>query len=106
MDVAAAVVVGLPAMTIPAAGTKGNVTTVVPTMWKAVAPDVPECLKRMSATAGRVVPLHGTKEEREDITIIPAFPVKIPAAVTRNKDYMGKSKGLPAFRWAFVISDF
>lgn len=106
MDGAAAAVAVLPAMIILAAGTKGNVTTAARTMWRAAVPDAPECLRRMIATAGRAAPLPGTREEREDITIIPAFPVKIPAAVMRNKDYMGKSKGLPVFRWALVISVF
>lgn len=85
MDVDVAAAVELPAMTIPAVGTTGSVTTTVHATQRDVAPDVRECPKRMTVTADRAAPLPGTREEREDATIIPVFPVMILVAVMRIK---------------------
>lgn len=82
MDVAAAAEEA-PAMTTTVAGMTGDVIMTAPAEWKAVFPEVRGCLKRRNVTTDRAGLLPGTREEREDITIIPAFPAMSPAAAMR-----------------------
>lgn len=96
-----------PAMTMCAAGmTEIAAVTVPAEVRSAVLRDAREYPRGMNVTADRAVPLPGTREEREDATVIPAFPVMSPAAAIRNKDYMGECGGLPMLWQAFAIPDF
>lgn len=81
--VAAAVVEETPAMTTTVVGMTGGAIMTAPAEWKAMSPEARECLKRRNVTTDRAGLLPGTKEEREDITIIPAFPAMSPVAVIR-----------------------
>lgn len=84
--VAAAAVEEAPAMATIVVGMTGGAIMTVPAEWKAMSPEARECLKRRNVTADRAGLLPGTKEEREereDITIIPAFPEMSPVAVMR-----------------------
>lgn len=101
-----AAAVDAPAMAISAAKTAEIVRITAPAEVRNVAlRDARGCLRGMNTTTGRAVPLPGAREEREDITVIPAFPVMSPAVVIRNRDRV-KIKGLPVHRRAFAMSDF
>lgn len=84
--VAAAAVEEALAMATIVVGMTGGAIMTAPAEWKAMSPEARECLKRRTVTADRAGLLPGTKEEREereDITIIPAFPAMSPVAVMR-----------------------
>lgn len=91
MDVAAAA--EALAMTMAAAGMTEIAAETVPAEARSVVlRDVRECPRGKNMAAVRAVPLHGMREEREDTTIIPAFPVMSPAVVMRNRAYMSKMR--------------
>ena len=94
-------------MTMAVAGMTEIVAETVPAEARSVAlRDVREYPRGMNLAAVRAVPLHGMREEREDTTIIPAFPVMSPAVVMRNRAYMSKIECLPEYRQTLVVSEF
>ena len=95
------------AMTMSAAGMTETAAATAPAGAIAAAlRGARECPRGMNVTTGMVVPPHGTREEREDITVIPVFPVTSPVVVMRNSDDIAKHRGLSVFRRAFVIPGF
>lgn len=87
-------------MTMSAAGMTETAVTTVPVGARIAAlRDVRERLRGMNVTVGRAAPLPGTREEREGITAIPAFPATSPAVVMHSRADMREMQrpvGIPA----------